>query len=64
MAKLPRGGQARTGKPARNRLVVLLDDAERAQLDAYVAKHGRDRSYWVRLAMVDAGLLKRPKGAK
>lgn len=64
MAKRPSGGQPRTGKPARNRLVVLLDDDEIKQLDAYVAKHGRDRSYWVRLAMADAGLLKRPKGAK
>lgn len=54
----PSGGQPRTGKPARNRLVVLLDDTELAQLDAYVAKHGRDRSHWVRLALRKIGALK------
>jgi hypothetical protein len=60
----PRGGQGRTGKPSGNVLKVRLDDTELAQLDAYVAKHGRNRSHWVRLAMVDAGLLRRLKGAK
>lgn len=54
----PRGGQPRTGKPARNRLVVLLDDVELAQLDAYVAKRGHDRSHWVRLALRKIGALK------
>jgi metal-responsive CopG/Arc/MetJ family transcriptional regulator len=56
--KRPSGGQPRTGKPSRNRLVVLLDDTELAQLDAYVAKHGRDRSHWVRKALQKLGALK------
>jgi metal-responsive CopG/Arc/MetJ family transcriptional regulator len=56
--KRPSGGQPRTGKPARNRLVVLLDDDEWSQLDAYVAKHGRDRSHWVRKALQKLGALK------
>lgn len=54
----PRGGQPRTGQPARNRLVVLLDDDELAQLDVYVAKRGHDRSHWVRLALRKIGALK------
>lgn len=58
-ADRPRGGQPRTGKPSRNRLVVLLDDTELAQLDTYVAKHGRDRSYWVRLALQKIGALRK-----
>jgi hypothetical protein len=58
------GSGCRTGRPSINVLKVRLTDTERAQLDAYVAKHGRDRSHWVRLAMVGAGLLRRLKGAK
>lgn len=64
---MPRGGKRpgagakpRAGSAAHN-VSFRLTDTELAQLDAYVAKHGRDRSYWVRKAMVDAGLLKRPK---
>jgi len=56
---LPRGGQPRTGQPARNRLVVLLDDEEMGQVDAYVAKRGHDRSYWVRRALEMLGALKK-----
>lgn len=56
-----RGGQARAGDPAGNVLKVRLTDTELAQLDAYVAKHGRDRSCWVRLALEKIGAL---KGAK
>jgi hypothetical protein len=58
VANRPRGGQPRTGKPSRNRLVTLLDDDEWAQLDAYVAKHGRDRSHWVRKALQKIGALR------
>lgn len=59
-----KGGQQRGARLSTGLVKFRLTDAELAQLDAYVAKHGRDRSYWVRLAMVDAGLLKRPKGVK
>lgn len=55
---LPRGGQARTGKPASNVLKVRLDDNELAQVDAYVKKHGRDRSHWVREALRLLGVLR------
>jgi metal-responsive CopG/Arc/MetJ family transcriptional regulator len=61
MAKRTSGGQPRAGVPARNRLVVLLTDTELAQLDAYVAKHGRDRSHWVRKALQKIGALARSK---
>jgi hypothetical protein len=58
----PRGGQSRiAGDPADNVLKVRLTDAELSQLDAYVAKHGRDRSHWVRRALQKLGAL---KGAK
>lgn len=58
VAERPRGGQARTGKPAGNVLKVRLDDDEWALLDAYVAKRGHDRSHWVRLALRKIGALK------
>lgn len=45
----------------RRNMSVRLTDTELAQLDAYVAKHGRDRSHWVRRALQKLGAL---KGAK
>lgn len=61
---MPRGGK-RPGAGAKPRAVgaahnvsIRLTDTELAQLDAYVAKHGRDRSYWVRKALAKIGALK------
>jgi hypothetical protein len=54
----PVGSGCRRATPSRNRLVVLLDPDELAQLDAYVAKRGHDRSHWVRLALRKIGALK------
>jgi metal-responsive CopG/Arc/MetJ family transcriptional regulator len=53
-----RGAKPRAGTPAGNVLKVRLTDTELAQLDAYVAKHGRDRSHWVRKALQKLGALK------
>jgi hypothetical protein len=43
-----RGGQPRTGKPARNRLVVLLDDDEWDDLQVLAKAVGMNRSDYVR----------------
>jgi hypothetical protein len=37
---------------------IRFSDAELAQLDAYVAKRGHDRSHWARLALRKIGALK------
>jgi hypothetical protein len=50
--------------PARNRLVVLLDDDELEQVDTYVAKNGLDRSFWVRFGLAAIGALKRARGKR
>lgn len=56
--KRPGAGAKPRGVEAAHNVSIRLTETELAQLDAYVAKHGRGRSHWVRLAMVDAGLPK------
>lgn len=51
------GRKPRADSAARN-VSIRLTDTELAQLDAYVAKHGRDRSHWVRKALQKIGALK------
>lgn len=51
MTERKRGGQPRTGKPARNRLVVLLDDKEWAALAAAARELDTSRSDIARCAI-------------
>jgi hypothetical protein len=51
------GAKPRAESAARN-VTFRMSTVELSQLDAYVAKHGRDRSHWVRKALQEIGALR------